>query len=163
MSSRVSALIVVSGVRSSCEALLTNLEPNFYPAHFWLGQIYEKKGLHREAIAAYEKALSLSNRSPEVLASLSHAYAISGDKTKATKILDELTRISQRRYVSPYFIALIHEGLGDKDRAIEWLRRTYQDRSRSVPFLKVDPMLDRLRSEPDFAELLRQDGLAPER
>ncbi|HEX5731700.1 MAG TPA: tetratricopeptide repeat protein [Blastocatellia bacterium] len=134
-------------------------EASFYPAHFWLGQAYEKKGLYREAIASYEKAVSLSAGSPEALASLGHAYAASGETAKAQKVLDQLKTLSKRRYISPYFTALIYEGLGDKDRAIESLEKGLDERSRSMPFLKVDPMLDSLRIDLRFTELIERVGL----
>ena len=134
-------------------------EASFYPAHFWLGQAYEKKGLYREAIPSYEKAVSLSAGSPEALASLGHAYAASGEIAKAEKVLDQLKALSKRRYISPYFTALIYEGLGDKDRAIEYLEKGLDERSRSMPFLKVDPMLDSLRRDLRFKELIKQVGL----
>ena len=134
-------------------------EASFYPAHFWLGQAYEKKGLYREAIASYEKAVSLSASSPETLASLGHAYAARGETAKAQKVLDQLKALSKRRYISPYFTALIYEGLGDKDRAIEYLEKGLDERSRSMPFLKVDPMLDSLRRDLRFTELIKQVGL----
>ncbi|HJQ69578.1 MAG TPA: tetratricopeptide repeat protein [Blastocatellia bacterium] len=134
-------------------------EASFYPAHFWLGQAYEKKGLYREAIASYEEAVSLSGGSPEALASLGHAYAASGESAKAKKILDQLRALSKLRYISPYFTALIYEGLGEKGRAIEFLQKGLEERSRSMPFLKVDPMLDSLREEPRFTELIKQVGL----
>jgi DNA-binding winged helix-turn-helix (wHTH) protein/TolB-like protein len=136
-----------------------DMDANFYPAHFWLGQACEMKGLYREAIAAYEKAAPLSGGSPEVLASLGHAYAASGERSKAEKKLGELKSLATRRYVSPYFLALIFEALGERPRALSELQKACADRSRSVPFLKVDPMYERLRGDSGFTALLRGAGL----
>ncbi len=137
-----------------------DMEANFYPAHFWLGQASEKKGIYREAIAAYEKARFLSKGSPEVLASLGHAYAAAGERTIAERKLGELRTLAARRYVSPYFIALIYEGLNDRQRALQELQKARADRSRSVPFLKVDPMYTQRREDANFSALLRDVGLA---
>ena len=134
-------------------------EAGFYPANFWLGQAYEKKGMYREAIAAYEKAVSISAGSPEALASLGHAYAASGERAGARKVLDQLSTLSKRRYISPYFTALIYEGLGDKDLAIQYLELGLEQHSRSMPFLKVDPMLYSLRSDARFTNLISRVGL----
>lgn len=136
-----------------------DMDANFYPAHFWLGQACEMKGLYREAIAAYEKAAPLSAGSPEVIASLGHAYAASGERSKAEKKLGELKSLAARKYVSPYFLALIYEGLGERSRALHELQKACADRSRSVPFLKVDPMYERLRGDSGFTALLRGAGL----
>ena len=120
----------------------TEMDQTFYPAHFWMGQAYEKKRMFSEAISEYEKAVMHSQRAPETLASLGHAYAASGDKTKAMKILTELTSLSKREYVSPYFIALVYSGLGDTKNMSFWLDKAVETRARAVPFFGVDPMLD---------------------
>jgi TolB-like protein len=132
------------------------LEPNFYPAHFWIGQALEKKGLYREAIAAYEQALALAGDSPEVSASLGHALALAGDRAKAREMLRQLQEHSAREYVAAYFVALIYAGLDQTDQTLTWLERAYEERARAVPFWRVDPMLDRLRSDSRFADLLQR-------
>ena len=84
---------------------------------------------------------------------------MSGRRNDAVKLLDELNDSSKRRYVSPYDLALIHIGLGDNDRAFEMLERAYQERSSALSWLKVDPRLDPLRSDPRFANLMSRVGL----
>jgi hypothetical protein len=79
--------------------------------------------------------------------------------TKRYQALDELKALSNRRYVSPYSIALIYAGLGEKDQAFAWLEKAYEDRSSLMVYLKVEPMLDSLRSDTRFAELVRRIGL----
>ncbi len=76
-------------------------------------------------------------------------------------ILNQLNALSKQRYVSPYDTALIHAGLRDKDRAFAWLERAYEERSVWLIFLKVEPSLDPLRSDPRFNDLLRRIGLPP--
>jgi TolB-like protein/DNA-binding winged helix-turn-helix (wHTH) protein/Tfp pilus assembly protein PilF len=135
------------------------LDANFYPAHLFLGQAYAQKRMYREAIAEYQRALSVSEGSAEASAFLGHAYEMSGQREQARKALDELKALAQKRYVSPDLIAVIHSGLGETDEAFVWLEKAYEERSRSLPFLRVDPMFDNLRADPRFTDLLRRVGL----
>ena len=112
-----------------------------------------------EAIAECQKALSLSGREPAVLGVLGHAYAVSGRRAEAQKVLAELKDLSEGRYVAPFDIALIYVGLGDKAQALEWLAKAYQDHSVGLAWIKTDPRLDSLRGEPRFQDLLRRMGL----
>jgi tetratricopeptide (TPR) repeat protein len=130
------------------------MDGDFYPAHFWIGQAAEKKGDIDRAIAAYLSALALSPNSPEVLASLGHAYAAAGQKDKARQILEQLSKLSEQNYVSSYLKSLVYEGLGETDQAILELEKSSLERSRAMPFLKVDPMLENLHTDKRFQELL---------
>lgn len=134
------------------------LDPSFVRAHLYLGWTYEAKGMFNEAIAEYEKARALED-SPVIAASLAHVFAVAGRKDEARKILDELVNLSQRRYVSSYDVALIHIGLGDNDPAFGMLEKAYQERSSALSWLKVDPRLNTLRSDPRFANLMSRVGL----
>jgi TolB-like protein/DNA-binding winged helix-turn-helix (wHTH) protein/Tfp pilus assembly protein PilF len=136
------------------------LDPNFAEAHADLGKAYEQKAMYADAIAEFKKAITLSKENPLMVAALGRAYAVSGQAEEAKKILDELKKISKRRYVSSYEIAVIYAGLGDKDKALEWLERAYEERASFLIFLKVDPRLDSLRPDPRFQDLLRRMGLA---
>lgn len=137
------------------------LDPNFAEAHADLGKAYEQKLMYAEAIAEFEKAITLSTENPLMMAALGHAYAVSGQAEAAKKILDDLHKISKQRYVSSYEIAVIHAGLGDKDKTLESLERAYEERASYLIFLNVDPRLDRLRPDPRFQYLLRRMRLAP--
>ena len=132
------------------------IDPNFPRAHFRLGNIYEYEGKYHYAISEYEKAVQLSDGDAYYQASLGHAYAMSGMITEARKSLNHLEELSARRYVPPYAIALIYVGMGNKDHGLEWLERASADHSTSVAYLRVDPTLDSLRSEPRFASLVQQ-------
>jgi DNA-binding winged helix-turn-helix (wHTH) protein/tetratricopeptide (TPR) repeat protein len=136
-----------------------NIDPNILPVQVFLGRAYEQKGMYREAIAEFQRAVALSGDDLRVIANLGHAYAVSGKRDKAQRILAESKRQSKRRYISPYMIAIIHVGLDEKDQAFEWLEKAYDDRSVWMCFLKVDPRLDNLRSDPRFVDLLRHMGL----
>ena len=131
-----------------------DLDPRFYYAHWNLAQALELKGNLREALAEYKKAVELDD-DPFVLALLGQAYAKLGQREEALKILAQLPPIAAHRYVPAYSFALLHMALGEKDRAIEWLERSYQDGAGlDVIFLKVDPMLDPLQKEPRFQALV---------
>lgn len=96
-----------------------------------------------------------------ILAGLGYAYAVGGKRSAAQKILDELKGLSKKRYVSPYFMAIVHAGRQEKDEALEWLEKASEDRSEMLAWLKVAPELDRLRPDPRFASLMRRVGFAP--
>jgi tetratricopeptide (TPR) repeat protein len=97
----------------------------------------------------------------EILSALGYAYAVSGNKEEARKIIIELKELSMRNWVWPYNIATIYAGLGDNDRAFEYLDKEYAEGAYYLNYLKVDPELDSLHSDPRFAILLRRVGFAP--
>ena len=132
------------------------MNPRFYYAHWNLGQALEVKGLVNEASAEYEKAIALDDDplSPGLLA---HLYAKIGKKDKALQLLERLRETSQRRYVTPYIFAIIHLGLGEKEQAMGFLEKTYEDRDGyNLAFIKVDPFLDPLRGDPRFEALVEK-------
>jgi serine/threonine protein kinase/tetratricopeptide (TPR) repeat protein len=137
------------------------LDPNFTAGRRHLGMAYEQKGMYTEAIAELQKAVNASPGSPFALGSLGHAYAVSGEREKARQLLSDLRELSKRRYVSPFDTAVIYAGMGDEERAVEWLEKAFDDRSLEMIFLKVDPRFDRLHADPRFANLLRRMGLPP--
>jgi TolB-like protein/Tfp pilus assembly protein PilF len=133
-----------------------DLDPRFYYAHWNLAQALEMKGDLRGALAEYKKAVELDD-DPFVLALLGQAYAKVGQRDEALKILAQLPQIAAHRYVPSYSFALLHMTLGDKDKAIEWLERSYHDGAGlDIIFLKVDPMLDPLQQEPRFQALVQK-------
>jgi TolB-like protein/Tfp pilus assembly protein PilF len=129
------------------------MDSSFYYAHYNLGEALEMKGLITDAIAEYQKATAL-NDDPVPQALLAHLYAKVGRKDDARRILERLRESAKERYVSPYLFAMIHIGLGEKDQAIAFLEKTYEDRDGySIAFIKVDPYLDPLRDDPRFEAL----------
>jgi eukaryotic-like serine/threonine-protein kinase len=131
-------------------------DPTFTPALRNLGGAYEQKGMYAEAIEAYRKAMSLSPHDVSAKGLLAHAFAASGDRDEARRLLRELTDQSARRFVSSYSLAAIHIGLGEIEPALELLERSYRDRDRALPWIKVAPRLDPVRGEPRFTDLLRR-------
>jgi len=129
------------------------MDPGFYSAYLTLGQALEMKGPRDAAIGEYQKARALNDDS-SVLGLLAHAYAFSDNKIEAGKILDRLKELSKDRYVSAYSFALIYLGLGDKEEALGWLEKSYQDRAGSdIGYIRIDPLLDPLRGDPRFEAL----------
>ena len=138
-----------------------DLIPDYWFAHLYLARVAEKKGQLSAAIIQLEKTRLMEGAASEVLAALGYAYAISGKRAEAKRIIGELSESSQRSYVWPYNIATIYAGLGDKDRAFEYLEKEYAEGAYYLNFLKTDPELDSLRSDPRFETLLRRVGFAP--
>ncbi len=136
-----------------------DMDPNYWLAHSVLGRSYEEKGKPDEAIVEFQRALDLEIDVPENYAMLAHGYAVAGRKSEAIKLVDQLEDMSTKRHVPPYNIAIVYAGLGDKEQAFSWLERAYADRSFYLTWLKYDPQLDSLRSDPRFADLTRRVGL----
>lgn len=132
-------------------------DANSWIAHYLLGVGQEGSGQTLQAIPEYQKAIELSQGDQDAIAALAHAYAATGRKAEAQKILHEFLRQSETSYVSPYMIATVYAGLGDKDKAFEYLEKAYQERSSDLPyFLKADLRVDSLRSDPRFQDLMRR-------
>jgi len=133
--------------------------PNEWTQHYNLGIGYEGTGKLLEAISEYQKAIEISNGDHDATASLAHAFAAIGRRAEAEKILHDFERKSKSGYVSPYMIATIYAGLGQKDKAFEFIERAYQERSLDFSWhLKADLRIDNLRSDPRFQALLRRIG-----
>ena len=106
----------------------------------------------------FQKSIELSGGDPEALSGLGYTYAESGERDKALEIAEQLTVLSTHRYVPPYQIAIIYVGLGEKDRAFDWLQKAVADRSILDAYIRNQEW-DSLRSDPRFAELKRRVGL----
>jgi TolB-like protein/Flp pilus assembly protein TadD len=129
------------------------MDPHYYYAHVNLGQVLAAKRAFGEAISEYQKARAL-NDDPFVLGLLGHAYASSGNKTEALKILDQLKEVSMQRYVSMFSFAIVYLALDDKQEALRWLEQSYQNRAGAdIGWIRVDPIVDQLRGDPPFEAL----------
>jgi serine/threonine protein kinase/tetratricopeptide (TPR) repeat protein len=142
----------------TCQKVL-ELDPTFFAVRRYLGQAYAQKGKHEQAIAEFQKAVAGSGGSPLMRAELAHTLAIAGKKDEAQKILAELKQLATERYISPYHIALVYSGLGNKDETLGSLERGLQDRTDYMVFLKVDPRFDWLHDDPQFTSMLDRVGL----
>lgn len=124
---------------------------DFGPAHYTLGLAFEQKGMYEAAILELRKAREISGNSQNVLASLGHTYALAGQRNAAHKILSELLA---KEDPVPYAIAVIYQGLGEKQQTIGWLRKVKDKKDALDMMLNLDPRLDNLRDDPGFQELL---------
>jgi len=134
-----------------------DIDRSYGEAYSILGLVHEQQGRYREAAAELQKSLKLG--ASDQRGRLGHVYAVSGQRGEAQKVLDQLREESKHKYVSPFDIARIHEGLGEKERTFEWLERAYAERDSNIIGLKVDQQFDQLHSDPRFADLLRRVGL----
>jgi TolB-like protein/tetratricopeptide (TPR) repeat protein len=146
------ALRLEEAIAESRKAL--ELDPNFHYAYRNLGLVFEMKGDFAGAIGAYQKERAL-NDDPQVVALLAHAYGSSGNQSEALKMVDQLKELSKERYVSAYDFARAYLGLGDKEEALRWLDKSYQDRAgNDIGRIKIDAFLDPLRGDPRFEALV---------
>jgi TolB-like protein/Flp pilus assembly protein TadD len=137
------------------------MEPGFWSPRHLLGQAYTQKGMYEEAIAESQKAMEFSGKGNLSVILVGHAYAASGNRSEALAVLDRLKELSKERYFSPYRVALIYAGLGHGDEMFQWLDRAYEKRDANLIWLKVDPILDRYRSDSRFADLSHRVGFKP--
>jgi serine/threonine protein kinase/tetratricopeptide (TPR) repeat protein len=136
-----------------------DLDPN-YPVTYWiLGLSLRKTGRYELAITEGEKGVNLSGGSPLMRAALAHTFGAAGRTREAVQILDDLTKLAKQKYVAPYYFAGIYIGLGENERAIEYLQKCYEEHSHWLIYLHLDPGMDGLRDNPDFQDLLRRIGL----
>jgi len=131
--------------------------PNFRVAHMVLGNALFYKGDYSAGLEELQKAKAIEP-TPHMIGNLGYAYAKAGRKDEARNLLGELKELSNQRYVSPYFIAMIYGGLDEKDDAFAWLEKAYQERSFFLLFIKTDPMMDSLRSDSRLTDLMRRIG-----
>jgi tetratricopeptide (TPR) repeat protein len=131
------------------------LSADFTRAYNYLGMNYLKKEMPAEAIQALIEANRLSNGAPLTRAQLAGAYAVAGRTDETHKILTELLKPGAYPYVAPADIAQIYVALGDHDRAMDWLRKAFEERSFAMVYLKVHPAYDSMRQDPRFVDLLR--------
>jgi tetratricopeptide (TPR) repeat protein len=118
-----------------------------------LALVAEQQGRPGEAIAILEP---ISGSSFNRKSSLGHAYAIAGRTTQARGVLAALRAAASRSYVPAYWFAVLHAGLGQRDSALRYLERAYEERSTVLAYLLIDPRLAPLRDDPRFLALARR-------
>jgi serine/threonine protein kinase/TolB-like protein/Tfp pilus assembly protein PilF len=135
------------------------MDGSFLNGHFFLGWAYEQKGDTERAIAEFQKVLQLDD-APFIRAALGHVYAASGQRAEAERVLDELKERQKLAHVSLYDFTIIYAALGERERAFECLEEAFENRSEALVWLKVDPRLDAIRTDPRFINIQRRVGLA---
>jgi TolB-like protein/Flp pilus assembly protein TadD len=136
-------------------------DPRSTFVRLYLGWAYDQNGNYQEAIANYDEVIRQIGRDPYTLAYLGHAHGMSGNRAEAKRLLGELTERSKQAYVFPLCLVYIYVGLGDKVQAFTWLEKAYEEKDTNLiaPGIRFDPMLEPLRSDPRFADLLRRMNL----
>jgi len=136
---------------------ILDIDPEFMPARGDLARALEYSGRTTEAMEQYERAIQLAGASMQgVSAGLANALVVAGRTDEARAMLAELSRRRTERYVSAWALASIHAGLGEKEEALHWLDRAFEERDSSLVWLKVHPRFDALRGEPRFEALLER-------
>ncbi len=136
------------------------VEPDFLIIRYHLGQSLLQKGFFPQAIAELREAQRISGGSTVCEMALGHAYAVSGNRAGAMQSLAKLNSVASKgQYVPALYFAAIYTGLGDRNQAMKWLEKAYEERTEYLIFLKVEPMADPLRDDSRFKDLLRRVGL----
>jgi adenylate cyclase len=138
---------------------IIELDPSFGPAYEYLALSYLKQGKHAEAIAAAEKAAELNNRSGIVLGDLGYVYAATGKRAEAIAVIKELEGKYERKEAIGQFIAAAYMGLGEKDKAFEWLEKDFGVRNGKLAEIRWQLQFESLRDDPRFKDLLKRMGL----
>ena len=135
---------------------IDELDRNSFFGHRYRGLAYLFKGQNEQAIAELQK--TVDPQSGFGLDLLGCAYGVAGRKSEALKTLAELQALAGRKYIPPHSFAYIYAGLGDKERAFEWLEKGYTERDDTLTRLKTEPLFDSLRSDPRYTDLMRRVG-----
>jgi DNA-binding winged helix-turn-helix (wHTH) protein/TolB-like protein len=132
------------------------LDPNFILAYDLMGACYREERMYDQAVASYEKELTLEHVDPHTVASLMEAYKRSGMRGYWQRHIELLKQQSRQNYISPVFIAMDYAELGDKDQAIAWLAKAFDERSGWLLEINLDPTWDNLRTDPRFVDLIQR-------
>ena len=129
------------------------MNSRFAMAQIWLGRTYEVQKDYLNAIVQYRKTLVALPNWPVAFAAIGHVYGEMGEKESARRILDTLTALSSKQFVTSYGVALVYTGMQEKDKAFEWLEKAYTEKSNWLVWLKSDPRWNSLRSDQRFKDL----------
>jgi TolB-like protein/DNA-binding winged helix-turn-helix (wHTH) protein/lipoprotein NlpI len=130
------------------------MNPKFPLAHLWLGRAYQQKQMYEEAIAEYRETDAALPDWVVTLAAIGNVEGVAGKRRAARDILAKLKTLAQKKYVTPYGVALVYDGLGEKDQALSWLDKALDDRSHWLVWIRLDPRWDAIRDEPRFKRIV---------
>jgi serine/threonine protein kinase/tetratricopeptide (TPR) repeat protein len=128
-------------------------------AYYYLGRVYAQEGHLDQAIAALQMAVQMSHGANSMLATLGYAYGRAGKRANAQEVLAQLQERAKTKYVAALEFAVVYAGLGDKEKAFDWLQKAYLERSTWLVHIKWDDRFADLHGDPRFTALLRQIGL----
>ena len=143
---------------NECEKAL-QLDPRHFMLHYILGRAYRRLGDSSKAIAQLKAATKSAGEVPLVDAVLGLAYAVSGRREEAQKVVGAFTAAARVRYIPPMYFVILYAGLGEKEKALAWLEKAFEERSDLLTWVNVEPMMDDVRSDPRFQDLIRRIGL----
>jgi TolB-like protein/Tfp pilus assembly protein PilF len=135
------------------------LDSGHFMLHYILGRSLMRLGDHAKAIAHFESAKTSGADMPLMDAALGLAYAVTGHFDKARRLAEKFKAAAGNRYIPPTYVGMLYAGLGNRDEALRWLEKAYEERADGLTWLNVDPMLDDLRSDPGFQNLIQRIGL----
>ena len=143
---------------AECQRAL-RLDPSYFMLHYVLGRSHMRMGAHEKAIAHLESAKAEGLGMPLMDATLGLAYAVTGRLDQARQQAEKFKAAAGKRYIPPTYLGMVYAGLGRKDEALAWLEKAFQERADGLTWLNVEPMLDDLRPDPRFQDLLHRIGL----
>jgi TolB-like protein/Tfp pilus assembly protein PilF len=137
-----------------------DMDPSIFFGQLFLASVFALKGTYGEAISQADKVLSAwpTLEDVQVLSFLGWVNAVSGRQEKARNFLNRMLDLRARRYVDAYLIGAVYAGLGEKDKAFEWLTKAYEEHAGQMVCIRVDPWIKNLRSDPRYKELLKKMG-----
>ena len=134
------------------------MDPNSAISHLLIGLSFLKKGDTAGAIEELQKA-KVPDPGAWYQGFLGYAYAVSGDRVKASQALRDLEELAKTQYVSPTAFVTIYLGLGEKEKTLDWLEKAYEEQDSACWYLKIDQLYDSVRNEPRFQAILKKVGL----
>ncbi|HEY6350067.1 MAG TPA: tetratricopeptide repeat protein [Candidatus Angelobacter sp.] len=139
------------------------LNPNYFMLHYILARAYSRMGMTAEAIAELKSKGAAAGEVPLVDAALGLAYGSAGKKGQTEKLVEAFKAGAKKRYVPATYFGMLYAGMGDRDQALAWLEKAFEERADGLTWINVDPMLDPLRNHPRFQEIVRKMGLTSSR
>lgn len=137
-----------------------DLDPNFWAAHQTMGIILVRQGRYPEALAEAQKSVQLASRSNASLALLGHVHGRLGQRTETDSIIKELEKRYADKFADARDLVVVYAGLNDKEQAFAWLEKAYADRSAFIMFLRLEPLMEPLHSDPRWSALERRAGIS---
>ena len=134
------------------------LDPDYPQARWRLADALAVSGRYDESLLEINEAIRVTNQSPSSVSMLAVVYARMGRTEEARVILRELLAKARNQYVPPSTISGVYGALGDIERALDWMERSYDEGSNFVAYMAVEPWSDQLRSHPRFQSILQRTG-----
>ena len=134
------------------------LDEKVWWTYYWQGIAYSEKGMHDKAIESLQVAARIDD-STFIRGVMAHALARASRKAEAQRLIDDLIALSKSKFVSESMIAMGYAGLGDRDRAFEWLDKSYESRDEGIYWTKTHPMFAPLRQDPRYKPMLTRIGM----